>query len=94
MISFRDILFERSLDLQYKDGREKAIKIFDQQVNAVKEIMQTEGFLAIMRWWENERQAALNIIAQSDKPRPLEKARYKAANDFLQFIDSRLRAQS
>lgn len=93
MINFREILWERDVNKQYADSREKAIAVFDQQVNAIREIAQSSGFQAIMKWWHNERQAALDVIAKSEKPRPLEKARYQAANDFITFIDSRLRVK-
>lgn len=92
--SFRDILWERNVDLTQKDGRDKAQRIFDRQVAGLREIKDTVGFQMILEWLEAEESIALETVAQSEKPRIIEKARYKVCRDMLSFINSRLSTSS
>lgn len=92
MMNFRDILWERNVDMNEKEGKKKAEKIFDSQVAAIREIAQSEGFLAIMEFFEHQQSVALEAIASSEKPRLLEKATYKVVKELKMFIESRLGA--
>ena len=86
-MSIIDVINDNKAKKVYAKSIDDAVKIFEQQKNALKKIKNTEGLKEIKDYFKREKEASMRLIMNSSKNNEKEKGRYELADNFLKFVD-------
>lgn len=72
----------------FNNGMEDAVKKFDKEVEALRNIAETDGMKVIMEYLETVLELCESRLEESDSSRTF--AKYKANKDLYRFLKSRI----
>lgn len=85
---FEQIYVEPKLTKEYDASMQKAISIFDEQKDAIKEIKKLKGYKLIKQFLNDNKQATINLLLKSKKDRLKAKERYLVCSELLEFLEN------
>lgn len=90
-MSIFDVLKDRDSKKEFEASNEKAIKMFTAQKAAIQAIRDTEGYSEIKKFWEREKEAALQRIITGKSLDENARSMFALADSFLKFLETRER---
>lgn len=86
----QNMINEYNSEKQFSQGEEKAIKLFDMQADAIRNIRTTDGYLAIKDFLKREKDAAIERLSTTSKTDlPEVRALLNVTNKLINFLENR-----
>lgn len=84
------LLQEAESQREFNRAEDKAIKLFDMQADAIRNIRTTDGYNAIKEFFRAEKEAALQRLMTTNKADLVEvQASLRVSDKFLKFLENR-----
>jgi hypothetical protein len=88
-MSIIDLMKDHKSKKTYEEINADALRMFDQQKNAIKSIKNEEGYKEIKKYWGRVKEAAITRMISSTVSDERAKAQYALADEFVKFLESR-----